>query len=153
MTETQTCLTYSIFFCCIKLFCCSGLFVSLWLTVRTSPLWSRLWSTALSVGTRPQVSIKLNLLLTPCSLGNRYEQAFSNRILFSLSGRHYGAVSCEGCKGFFKRSIRKNLVYTCRSSGECAINKLHRNRCQYCRLQRCISLGMKQDCERVIHFL
>ncbi|KAM8890990.1 nuclear receptor subfamily 2 group C member 1 isoform 2-T5 [Spinachia spinachia] len=67
------------------------------------------------------------------------------------SGRHYGAVSCEGCKGFFKRSIRKNLVYTCRSSGECAINKLHRNRCQYCRLQRCISLGMKQDsvqCER-----
>uniref|UniRef100_A0AAQ4R420 Nuclear receptor subfamily 2 group C member 1 n=1 Tax=Gasterosteus aculeatus aculeatus TaxID=481459 RepID=A0AAQ4R420_GASAC len=65
------------------------------------------------------------------------------------SGRHYGAVSCEGCKGFFKRSIRKNLVYTCRSSGECAINKLHRNRCQYCRLQRCISLGMKQDCETV----
>ncbi|XP_017261057.1 nuclear receptor subfamily 2 group C member 1 [Kryptolebias marmoratus] len=67
------------------------------------------------------------------------------------SGRHYGAVSCEGCKGFFKRSIRKNLVYTCRGSGECAINKLHRNRCQYCRLQRCKALGMKQDsvqCER-----
>uniref|UniRef100_A0AAQ5XLL0 Nuclear receptor subfamily 2, group C, member 1 n=1 Tax=Amphiprion ocellaris TaxID=80972 RepID=A0AAQ5XLL0_AMPOC len=67
------------------------------------------------------------------------------------SGRHYGAVSCEGCKGFFKRSIRKNLVYTCRGTGECAINKLHRNRCQYCRLQRCIALGMKQDsvqCER-----
>ncbi|XP_061679935.1 nuclear receptor subfamily 2 group C member 1 isoform X1 [Syngnathoides biaculeatus] len=67
------------------------------------------------------------------------------------SGRHYGAVSCEGCKGFFKRSIRKNLVYTCRGSGECAINKIHRNRCQYCRLQRCIAVGMKQDsvqCER-----
>ncbi|XP_030640080.1 nuclear receptor subfamily 2 group C member 1 [Chanos chanos] len=67
------------------------------------------------------------------------------------SGRHYGAVSCEGCKGFFKRSIRKNLVYTCRGSGECVINKHHRNRCQYCRLQRCISFGMKQDsvqCER-----
>ncbi|XP_024279987.1 nuclear receptor subfamily 2 group C member 1 isoform X5 [Oncorhynchus tshawytscha] len=67
------------------------------------------------------------------------------------SGRHYGAVSCEGCKGFFKRSIRKNLVYTCRGSGECVINKHHRNRCQYCRLQRCMVLGMKQDsvqCER-----
>uniref|UniRef100_A0A3B3T3Q7 Nuclear receptor subfamily 2, group C, member 1 n=1 Tax=Paramormyrops kingsleyae TaxID=1676925 RepID=A0A3B3T3Q7_9TELE len=67
------------------------------------------------------------------------------------SGRHYGAVSCEGCKGFFKRSIRKNLVYTCRGSGECVINKHHRNRCQYCRLQRCMAFGMKQDsvqCER-----
>uniref|UniRef100_A0AAY5L6G3 Nuclear receptor subfamily 2, group C, member 1 n=1 Tax=Esox lucius TaxID=8010 RepID=A0AAY5L6G3_ESOLU len=67
------------------------------------------------------------------------------------TGRHYGAVSCEGCKGFFKRSIRKNLVYTCRGSGECVINKHHRNRCQYCRLQRCMILGMKQDsvqCER-----
>ncbi|NP_001084198.1 nuclear receptor subfamily 2 group C member 1-A [Xenopus laevis] len=67
------------------------------------------------------------------------------------SGRHYGAVTCEGCKGFFKRSIRKNLVYTCRGSKDCVINKHYRNRCQYCRLQRCMSLGMKQDsvqCER-----
>uniref|UniRef100_A0AAY4DUE4 Nuclear receptor subfamily 2 group C member 1 n=1 Tax=Denticeps clupeoides TaxID=299321 RepID=A0AAY4DUE4_9TELE len=67
------------------------------------------------------------------------------------TGRHYGAVSCEGCKGFFKRSIRKNLVYSCRGSGECVINKHHRNRCQYCRLQRCMAYGMKQDsvqCER-----
>ncbi|XP_069764432.1 nuclear receptor subfamily 2 group C member 1 isoform X8 [Narcine bancroftii] len=67
------------------------------------------------------------------------------------SGRHYGAVSCEGCKGFFKRSIRKNLVYVCRGSKDCVINKHHRNRCQYCRLQRCLALGMKQDsvqCER-----
>ncbi|XP_077121259.1 nuclear receptor subfamily 2 group C member 1 isoform X2 [Ranitomeya variabilis] len=67
------------------------------------------------------------------------------------SGRHYGAVTCEGCKGFFKRSIRKNLVYTCRGAKDCVINKHYRNRCQYCRLQRCIALGMKQDsvqCER-----
>ncbi|XP_073476267.1 nuclear receptor subfamily 2 group C member 1 isoform X1 [Aquarana catesbeiana] len=67
------------------------------------------------------------------------------------SGRHYGAVTCEGCKGFFKRSIRKSLVYACRGSKDCVINKHYRNRCQYCRLQRCIALGMKQDsvqCER-----
>ncbi|XP_061423338.1 nuclear receptor subfamily 2 group C member 2-like isoform X1 [Lethenteron reissneri] len=67
------------------------------------------------------------------------------------SGRHYGAVSCEGCKGFFKRSVRKNLKYTCRGSQDCVINKHHRNRCQYCRLQKCFNVGMKTEsvqCER-----
>ncbi|XP_072328080.1 nuclear receptor subfamily 2 group C member 2 isoform X2 [Scyliorhinus torazame] len=67
------------------------------------------------------------------------------------SGRHYGAVSCEGCKGFFKRSVRKNLSYSCRSSQDCVINKHHRNRCQFCRLQKCLEMGMKIDsvqCER-----
>ncbi|XP_076423503.1 nuclear receptor subfamily 2 group C member 2 isoform X3 [Peromyscus maniculatus bairdii] len=61
------------------------------------------------------------------------------------SGRHYGAVSCEGCKGFFKRSVRKNLTYSCRSSQDCIINKHHRNRCQFCRLKKCLEMGMKME--------
>ncbi|KAM8755363.1 nuclear receptor subfamily 2 group C member 2 isoform X1 [Acanthopagrus latus] len=61
------------------------------------------------------------------------------------SGRHYGAVSCEGCKGFFKRSVRKNLTYSCRSKQDCVINKHHRNRCQFCRLKKCLKMGMKTD--------
>ncbi|XP_047234404.1 nuclear receptor subfamily 2 group C member 2 isoform X3 [Girardinichthys multiradiatus] len=61
------------------------------------------------------------------------------------SGRHYGAVSCEGCKGFFKRSVRKNLTYSCRSKQDCVINKHHRNRCQFCRLRKCLKMGMKTD--------
>lgn len=28
-------------------------------------------------------------------------------------GKYYGIVVCEGCKGFFKRSVRKNLKYSC----------------------------------------
>ncbi|XP_078488093.1 nuclear receptor [Ciona intestinalis] len=67
------------------------------------------------------------------------------------SGRHYGAKSCEGCKGFFKRSVRKKLTYTCRGSRDCSVNKTHRNRCQYCRFQKCVLMGMKSDsvqCER-----
>ncbi|XP_025108699.1 orphan steroid hormone receptor 2-like [Pomacea canaliculata] len=61
------------------------------------------------------------------------------------SGRHYGAISCEGCKGFFKRSIRKQLGYACRGSRDCPVTKLHRNRCQYCRLQKCLAVGMRSE--------
>uniref|UniRef100_A0A665VQX3 Nuclear receptor subfamily 2, group C, member 1 n=1 Tax=Echeneis naucrates TaxID=173247 RepID=A0A665VQX3_ECHNA len=103
--------------------------------------------------TTPDGSGVNQLLFASPELAGQQIQVFPYCVVCGdkASGRHYGAVSCEGCKGFFKRSIRKNLVYTCRGSGECAINKLHRNRCQYCRLQRCIALGMKQDsvqCER-----
>lgn len=67
------------------------------------------------------------------------------------SGRHYGAISCEGCKGFFKRSIRKQLAYQCRGSMNCEITKHHRNRCQYCRLQKCLACGMRSDCKLYEH--
>lgn len=29
----------------------------------------------------------------------------------------------------------------------CEVTKNHRNRCQYCRLQKCLSMGMRSDCE------
>lgn len=66
---------------------------------------------------------------------------------FFISGRHYGAISCEGCKGFFKRSIRKQLGYQCRGNRDCEVTKHHRNRCQYCRLQKCLAMGMRSDCK------
>ncbi|XP_064861910.1 retinoic acid receptor RXR-gamma-A-like isoform X2 [Oncorhynchus nerka] len=61
------------------------------------------------------------------------------------SGKHYGVYSCEGCKGFFKRTIRKDLSYTCRDSKQCLIDKRQRNRCQYCRYQKCLAMGMKRE--------
>ena len=68
-------------------------------------------------------------------------------VCISFTGRHYGAISCEGCKGFFKRSIRKQLGYQCRGNQDCEVTKHHRNRCQYCRLQKCLAMGMRSDCK------
>ncbi|KAK2495732.1 hypothetical protein MC885_003326, partial [Smutsia gigantea] len=61
------------------------------------------------------------------------------------SGKHYGVYSCEGCKGFFKRTIRKDLVYTCRDNKDCRIDKRQRNRCQHCRYQKCLVVGMRRE--------
>ncbi|XP_064646765.1 retinoic acid receptor alpha-A-like isoform X2 [Lineus longissimus] len=61
------------------------------------------------------------------------------------SGYHYGVSSCEGCKGFFRRSVQKNMQYTCHKEKTCVINKVTRNRCQYCRLMKCFAKGMSKD--------
>ncbi|KAI1305270.1 Retinoic acid receptor RXR-alpha [Halotydeus destructor] len=61
------------------------------------------------------------------------------------SGKHYGVYSCEGCKGFFKRTVRKDLTYACREERNCLIDKRQRNRCQYCRYQKCLQCGMKRE--------
>ncbi|XP_069178794.1 retinoic acid receptor RXR-alpha-B isoform X7 [Procambarus clarkii] len=65
------------------------------------------------------------------------------------SGKHYGVYSCEGCKGFFKRTVRKDLTYACREDRSCTIDKRQRNRCQYCRYQKCLSMGMKREAVQV----
>ncbi|XP_069940756.1 retinoic acid receptor RXR-alpha-B-like isoform X4 [Cherax quadricarinatus] len=65
------------------------------------------------------------------------------------SGKHYGVYSCEGCKGFFKRTVRKDLTYACREERSCIIDKRQRNRCQYCRYQKCLSMGMKREAVQV----
>jgi len=65
------------------------------------------------------------------------------------SGKHYGVYSCEGCKGFFKRTVRKDLSYACREDKGCVIDKRHRNRCQYCRYQKCLAMGMKREAVQV----
>ena len=80
----------------------------------------------------------------------------SSRILYDVpckvcgdfsSGKHYGIFACDGCAGFFKRSIRRGREYGCKSGqGEsCVIDKTHRNQCRGCRLSRCIQVGMNRE--------
>ncbi|XP_052800237.1 ecdysone-induced protein 78C-like isoform X2 [Mya arenaria] len=64
------------------------------------------------------------------------------------SGYHYGVTSCEGCKGFFRRSIQKQIEYRCLRDGKCMVIRLNRNRCQYCRFKKCLAVGMSRDSVR-----
>ncbi|XP_013885032.1 thyroid hormone receptor alpha isoform X2 [Austrofundulus limnaeus] len=63
------------------------------------------------------------------------------------TGYHYRCITCEGCKGFFRRTIQKNLhpSYSCKYDGCCIIDKITRNQCQLCRFKKCISVGMAMD--------
>ncbi|VDK71938.1 unnamed protein product [Litomosoides sigmodontis] len=64
------------------------------------------------------------------------------------SGFHYGVTACEGCKGFFRRSIQKQMEYRCLRDGKCLIHRLNRNRCQFCRFRKCLAVGMSRDSVR-----
>lgn len=62
------------------------------------------------------------------------------------SGYHYNALTCEGCKGFFRRSITKNAVYKCKNGGNCEMDMYMRRKCQECRLRKCKEKGMLAEC-------
>uniref|UniRef100_A0A5S6QJX7 Probable nuclear hormone receptor HR38 n=1 Tax=Trichuris muris TaxID=70415 RepID=A0A5S6QJX7_TRIMR len=62
--------------------------------------------------------------------------------------QHYGVRTCEGCKGFFKRTVQKSARYVCLGNRDCIIDKRRRNRCQYCRFQKCLAVGMVKEVVR-----
>ena len=57
-------------------------------------------------------------------------------------GRHYKVLSCDGCKGFFQRNCTKSDQFICSSGGVCEVDRRSRTMCKYCRLQKCLRVGM-----------
>ncbi|CAB3250081.1 unnamed protein product [Arctia plantaginis] len=62
--------------------------------------------------------------------------------------QHYGVRTCEGCKGFFKRTVQKGSKYVCLAEKSCPVDKRRRNRCQFCRFQKCLNVGMVKEVVR-----
>ncbi|CAH8608981.1 unnamed protein product [Dicrocoelium dendriticum] len=58
-------------------------------------------------------------------------------------GYNFGAVACESCKAFFRRTARKNKPSVCLFNEECVIGVTTRRFCSHCRLKKCFSVGMK----------
>nr|ASL70623.1 nuclear receptor [Brachionus koreanus] len=65
------------------------------------------------------------------------------------TGIHYGVCSCEGCKGFFKRSLIKHKNYTCKGNQNCIIHPKDTRKCKYCRWMTCLKAGMSLSHVRV----
>ncbi|XP_008578414.1 PREDICTED: nuclear receptor subfamily 1 group I member 3 [Galeopterus variegatus] len=61
------------------------------------------------------------------------------------TGYHFHALTCEGCKGFFRRTVGKSTGLTCPFAGSCEVSKAQRRHCPACRLQKCLDAGMRKD--------
>uniref|UniRef100_A0A914R0F2 Nuclear receptor domain-containing protein n=4 Tax=Ascarididae TaxID=6250 RepID=A0A914R0F2_PAREQ len=47
--------------------------------------------------------------------------------------------------GFFRRSQSAIVNYHCTRGQTCTIDRVNRNKCQFCRLKKCLELGMSRD--------
>ncbi|OQV20670.1 hypothetical protein BV898_05254 [Hypsibius exemplaris] len=67
---------------------------------------------------------------------------FGDDVRNRSTGVHYGVVSCEGCKAFYKRGLVKSLSYKCYFGKKCFDNLKTSYRCKACRFQKCLQVGM-----------
>ncbi|XP_063434516.1 uncharacterized protein LOC134715898 isoform X2 [Mytilus trossulus] len=64
------------------------------------------------------------------------------------TGKHYGVESCRSCNDFFyKKNNKKNYGNSlqCFFDKKCIIYRNTRQTCDYCRLQKCLAVGMSNQ--------
>lgn len=44
-----------------------------------------------------------------------------------------------------QRTVQKNSKYVCLANKDCHVDKRRRNRCQFCRFQKCLAVGMVRE--------
>ncbi|KAE9420697.1 hypothetical protein Angca_006396 [Angiostrongylus cantonensis] len=98
-------------------------------------------------GTSPTIDVLSEASSSPPVSSSNSDSAVADCVVCGdkSSGKHYGQYSCEGCKSFFKRSIRRSLSYACRGTKNCPVDVNHRNQCQFCRLKKCVKMGMRRE--------
>lgn len=70
----------------------------------------------------------------------------------SEDGSSDGADGTDDSQGFFRRSIQQKIQYRpCTKNQQCSILRINRNRCQYCRLKKCIAVGMSRDGKKILY--
>ncbi|KAK2152599.1 hypothetical protein LSH36_323g02024 [Paralvinella palmiformis] len=91
-------------------------------------------------GREDDKNLKVNFKAIPCKVCGA-----------SSSGFHFGAITCEGCKGFFRRMLKENLhqKFTCSSGNSCDITSSNRTFCKACRFNKCIKIGMTLEGTRL----
>ncbi|KAF1746268.1 hypothetical protein GCK72_022721 [Caenorhabditis remanei] len=84
-----------------------------------------------------------NIVVSPKPLGIEKVVRYCLICGDKSTGFHYGVLSCEGCKGFFRRSHDKE--YQCIYKTSCMITMENRIGCKACRLKKCREVGMKKQ--------
>lgn len=68
-----------------------------------------------------------------------------SKLLTKLSARCFSVA-------FSQRTVQKNAKYVCLANKNCPVDKRRRNRCQYCRFQKCLSVGMVKEGEGYCYY-
>ncbi|XP_060595894.1 estrogen receptor-like [Ruditapes philippinarum] len=60
------------------------------------------------------------------------------------TGYHFGAITCEACKAFFRRVLIHKHEYKCMKNDDCKIVMKRLGNCSACRLKKCYDIGMSK---------